>query len=102
MVRMTLELGKQPPNIAEVPVIEKEIDIQHGGQLVESFMCEVNRLGTVCLTLPSQPYQEANHNEGSCIHTSQTSWCSNHRKLRYHAADTPAILPSSLPEGTPA
>jgi hypothetical protein len=51
---MTLELGKQPPTVAEVPVIERIIDIQHGGQLAESYICEVNRMGTVCLTIPFQ------------------------------------------------
>ena len=47
MVRLTLELGKQPTSIMELPIIEKEIDIQHGGQLAESYICEVNRMGTV-------------------------------------------------------
>jgi hypothetical protein len=51
MVRMVLELGKQPPNVEEVPVVQKQIDIQHGGQLEESFICDVNRMGTVCLPI---------------------------------------------------
>ncbi len=48
MVRFTIALcrqlegGKQRPEI-----VENSVDIQHGGQLVESYLCEVNPKGTV-------------------------------------------------------
>jgi hypothetical protein len=50
MVRMTLNLGKQWPNVSEIPVLEKEIDIVHGEQLEESFICDINLAGSVCLS----------------------------------------------------
>jgi glutathione S-transferase len=54
MVRLALELGKQNPNVPEVPVVLKAIDIQHGGQLEESFIADVNRMGTVRQIVTSQ------------------------------------------------
>jgi glutathione S-transferase len=51
MVRLALELGKQNP---KVPVVLKAIDIQHGGQLEESFIADVNRMGTVRQIVTSQ------------------------------------------------
>lgn len=53
MVRLTLELGTQPPNVPKVPVVLKEIDIQHGGQLEEFYMSEINPMGTVRPQFPS-------------------------------------------------
>jgi hypothetical protein len=69
---MTLELGKQPPTITEVPVVEKKIDIQHGGQHVEDFICDVNRIRTVCLPL-SSINQHATLGAGSLTHAPHPS-----------------------------
>ena len=47
MVRFTLALCNECPG-TPLNVEEKHVDIQHGGQLTEEYICDVNPKGTVC------------------------------------------------------
>ena len=48
MVRYTLALAGEPAEEASrIDVVEKVVDILHGAQLDEDFLCEVNPKGQV-------------------------------------------------------
>ena len=48
MVRYTIACCKQLRG-PQFELSERPVDIQHAGQLAESYLCEVNAKGTVCL-----------------------------------------------------
>lgn len=47
MLRFSLFLSKDAKDATPIPYKETEIDIQHGAQVNEFFMCEVNPKGQV-------------------------------------------------------
>lgn len=51
MVRYTIAVGRHCHQQNQVNIIERPIDIQHGGQLAEYYLCDVNPRGTVSFDL---------------------------------------------------
>jgi hypothetical protein len=67
MVRYTIALCRRLPG-EQLEIAETPVDIQHGGQLTEHYLCEVNPRGTVChgrilITWDDQ----SEHDTGSCL-----------------------------------
>ncbi|KAL2426902.1 hypothetical protein ABEF95_002157 [Exophiala dermatitidis] len=55
MVRYTISLCERLRKDRPIPIEQRVIDIQHGGQLTEFYLCDVNPKGTVpVLTIPGQ------------------------------------------------